>query len=842
MRNHLLTLLTLFIALVSSAQECMPTEITLSSYMNEGGPAWYAWDIMSSDNEMLASGIAQFTPDLPNYPASACLPAGCYTLTAVAMTVIEPGSTFASFDPSGGYWSDYDVVYNDMSMTMVFCIVENQPCEIAVAELEEQTCSTFNLVATTPNTGAQIFWSINGEPYTSGSFFSWEANEAGAYQICASFETPDCPEGVFWCETFVVSPECFENDCPYDFVITQQECWAIFYLSGANDGDVMYYVDGEPVSNGELAYTHWFGMNGSFEVCAVYEGICDQTEFCQTVVVTDCDDVNPCTIDFEVLPLVNCGGYIIFPVNYPVGAQVFIEVNGDVIASGANDVVFVPETTGNYEVCVYFESGACNELIQECETVEMTACDDNCGMTLTYDQVNCGEFSFEVDVPSGWQDIFWTINGEPYGFLAFTQNIQFTEEGVYEICATYENAQCGFNQECVTIEVENCIEGCTEFTLSLFSSVNQNGPENVFYDVSNADENVVASGEVVFVEGTFMEVIDFCLPAGCYTIELTTPNGGFNNSFDWLIQGAPNQLSYDLTAFTDTTMTFEVCLEPTLVWDEEVNCSIDVDFGVNNGMYVFEAEAPEGVDVFWLVNGEEADAGNSFGLNMEVPGVYEVCAYYFASFCPDGAVYCTTIVVPDNEVDACTEVTIEIANTSGFPDEILVNALLESLELELGFDVTLYELSFAAGIGLCLPDGCYDFTLGWEEFALINLLLTVNIDGDVALEESIDVMNQTVTIQLSINTDCTIGVSESEESVELNLYPHPADQAVNLSHTFNGPVQVMVFDLNGRMVASFDQLQGKIVQLPTAHLSSGLYVVQVSDGNYVKQAKMQIQR
>ncbi len=51
------------------------------------------------------------------------------------------------------------------------------------------------------------------------------------------------------------------------------------------------------------------------------------------------------------------------------------------------------------------------------------------------------------------------------------------------------------------------------------------------------------------------------------------PNGGFNNSFDWLIQGAPNQLSYDLTAFTDTTMTFEVCLEPTLVWDEEVNRS-----------------------------------------------------------------------------------------------------------------------------------------------------------------------------------------------------------------------------------------------------------------------------
>jgi hypothetical protein len=219
-----------------------------------------------------------------------------------------------------------------------------------------------------------------------------------------------------------------------------------------------------------------------------------------------------------------------------------------------------------------------------------------------------------------------------------------------------------------------------------------------------------------------------------------------------------------------------------------------------------------------------------------------VCAYYFASFCPEGAVYCTTVVVPDNEVEGCTEVTIEITNNSGFSTDVLVNALLESLELELGFDVTLYDLSFAAGIGLCLPDGCYDFTLGWEEFALINLLLTVNIGGEVALEESIDVVNQTVTIQLAINTDCSIGVIESEQSFELNLYPHPADQAVNLTHTFTGEVNVQIFDLNGRMVAVFEQLHGETIQLPTAHLSQGLYVVQVTDGNYVKQAKMQIQR
>jgi hypothetical protein len=840
MRNLLLTSLAALFAVYASAQACLPTEITLSSYMNENGPAWYAWDIVGDNNEMFASGIAQFTPQLPNYPASACLPPGCYTLTAVAMTVIQPGSTFASFDPAGGYWSDYEVSYDGMAMTMVFCIAENQPCEIEVAVLEEQTCSMFNLVATTPNTGAQIYWSINGEPYTTGGFFSWEASNPGSYQICASFETPDCPEGVFWCETFVVSPECFENDCPYDFVITQQDCWSIFYLSGANDGDVMYYVNGEPVSNGELAYTHWFGTNGSFEVCAVYEGICDQTEFCQTVVVTDCDDVNPCTIDFEVLPLVNCGGYIIFPVNYPVGAQVFIEVNGDVIASGANDVVFVPETTGNYEVCVYFESGACNELIQACEVVNMTACTNDCEMVLNMNQVNCGEFVFDVQVESGWQDIFWTINGEPYGFLAWNQTIQFTQDGIYEICATYENAQCGFQQVCTSVTVANCLQGCTEFSLSLFSQVNQNGPTYVLYGITDAEENVVDAGEAFFNNDTLMQVLDFCLPAGCYTIALSAPNGGLTGSFDWLFQGALNQYTYDLVEFTDQMMVFEVCLEPTLVWPSEDDCFLEVYYTLNeDGNYVISAEGPNTAEIKWSVNGSPEGIANEWVFEPEWPGVYEICAYY-DNVCFGLVETCFTLAGVDS--DECTPVVMHISTANDVINSAVISTFIESLELEIGFDVNYYEFDASTTLGICLPDGCYDITLGLTEFLVADLLINIEIDGEPTVDYQFDLENQEVTIQLAVNTDCSIGVDEVGQTGELNLFPHPADQAVNLTHTFTGAVNVQIFDLNGRMVAAFDQLAGNTLQLPTHALSQGLYIVQVGDGNYVKQAKMQIQR
>ncbi len=93
----------------------------------------------------------------------------------------------------------------------------------------------------------------------------------------------------------------------------------------------------------------------------------------------------------------------------------------------------------------------CGEMIQECETVEMTACGDNCGMTLTYDQVNCGEFSFEVDVPSGWQDIFWTINGELQGRLSriHAEHPVHRRRGAMKFAPTYENAQLRFSTKSV---------------------------------------------------------------------------------------------------------------------------------------------------------------------------------------------------------------------------------------------------------------------------------------------------------------------------------------------------------------------------------------------------------
>ncbi len=69
-----------------------------------------------------------------------------------------------------------------------------------------------------------------------------------------------------------------------------------------------------------------------------------------------CGDVESCTVDFEVLPLINCGGYLIFPVNYPEEAQVYIEVNGDIISDGVNEVLFVPQSSGSYEVCMYAQS------------------------------------------------------------------------------------------------------------------------------------------------------------------------------------------------------------------------------------------------------------------------------------------------------------------------------------------------------------------------------------------------------------------------------------------------------------------------------------------------------
>ncbi len=54
------------------------------------------------------------------------------------------------------------------------------------------------------NQDAPIEWFVNGEYIETGNAFDWTFNAPGTYEVCATFESEACPEGIISCVNIIV--------------------------------------------------------------------------------------------------------------------------------------------------------------------------------------------------------------------------------------------------------------------------------------------------------------------------------------------------------------------------------------------------------------------------------------------------------------------------------------------------------------------------------------------------------------------------------------------------------------------------------------------------------------
>ncbi len=92
----------------------------------------------------------------------------------------------------------------------------------------------------------------------------------------------------------------------------------------------------------------------------------------------------------------------------------------------------------------------------------------------------------------------------------------------------------------------------------------------------------------------------------------------------------------------------------------------------------------------------------------------------------------------------------------------------------------------------------------------------------------------------SINVT-TLGLNEFEN--QLVVYPNPSSDFINIKNNGNNlfEVNVKIYDINGRMVYSESQINlNSNYQIPVSALSSGLYLLEINDGNFKKVQKIEI--
>lgn len=160
----------------------------------------------------------------------------------------------------------------------------------------------------------------------------------------------------------------------------------------------------------------------------------------------------------------------------------------------------------------------------------------------------------------------------------------------------------------------------------------------------------------------------------------------------------------------------------------------------------------------------------------------------------------------DDDGDGIYEVTIEVSG----PAEIQYKFTNGDPFPDGEIDVTVEE-DYDFSIGLCgAPNGIGGFN---------------RIHQRSGSPEDLDVVCYNSCV------DCGQNVGETEDALELSLYPNPAGEVLNFSTgKGSGIVEMQVVDLQGRVVMarSFNVFPGSVQQIGVSSLPKGMYLLQVT--------------
>ncbi len=250
--------------------ECTPISFAIDSFIEEGGPVAVTWELSNDEGTFNGSGVAQFSINDPFYDGEACLPDGCYTMVIESM---DENAIFNEESLSSAIFVNGEQVnyswgpeYGDHTLTYQFGINSDcgeEDCYLEIAAIPQEDGSWY-FEAFPSNPNATVVWNFGDGTDASGLYVPHIFENPGIYEVCAYFESEDCPEGVLQCVTVVVGDE---NDCtPVTLIISALEVIEenmVFNWTLEGDGETQY---GEFVLHAECQSTvlHLCLINGCF--------------------------------------------------------------------------------------------------------------------------------------------------------------------------------------------------------------------------------------------------------------------------------------------------------------------------------------------------------------------------------------------------------------------------------------------------------------------------------------------------------------------------------------------------------------------------------------------------
>ena len=700
--------------------------------------------------------------------------------------------------PMGAQWCETFVVTED-------CIGTDCPLSISY---EEHTCDSFTF---TEDNGTQVAWTVNGEFYAYFHGIDFDPTEPGTYEICATYETEDCPLGVTACEILVITEDCIGSDCPQELILSyQQECGnVLFTLPGfENMPGVTWYID--DITTYENAFgvsEFWFEENGTYQICAYVENdLCpDGAELCETIEI-DCYGNDPCEAE-AVVSQVGCEiAYYNLITELPEGVFANVYLNEEFLWEGNSGSFEV--AVGWNTLCVEYDHPDCDNGVSWCQDFFIEEC--LCPEYLEVYSEGCLVIASipEAD-PNAWVD--WFFNGDYFqGGDVIT--FEVPENGEYEICAFYYSDICEGVDLCTVVGVDTCeeesdcsIEGylteveCGVWHLDLYGNI----PDDVYPQIY-LDDELIGEGLIALfdVEEGWHYVCASYATEDCGDIQWCT---------EFYVTGCDN------------------------------DCFIAMEYQEVDALtYLFEVDAPDNATIWWSINDLDAGSGNEQTFTFLPGEQYEVCAFYETPECPWGMMACANIyTAPEME---CTPVIFYLEMLEDFDVDVDIEYVIEGLGLELEGLITIQEECGSTFLEICIPDGCYEMTMGLEDLGEYALFLSILVDDLPGVNYQVDLLEQTVTMEFGVNQDCDVDTNVEEVlENQLLIYPNPNNGQFYVEHNYNAEDQWEIVDLSGRLIQQGQFTQPRLT-INVNDLSSGSYLFRVMGSNSQTVERIQIIR
>jgi len=546
--------------------------------------------------------------------------------------------------------------------------------------------------------GELVLWTYSDGAEATGHF-NWHTFETnGIYEVCATYTSPACLDGVTLCEEIIVE-DCASDslECGLDFIVEWTPIDGGGFYNGysvtatgfSNDALLNWIVNGEPAQAGGLNPNILLlsGDDFPYVVCAWYSTEeCNDVEGCVTIEGGDGCLPGDLLVDTD-------GCSAIFTFNTPVDVAIdwmFWDFGDESYSDNADFIQdYVYEGNGNYNAQVTVGVGNCVEVFYADVVIEGCEAETDCeSVQLTL------EWSSDLIVPDllNWElqgpDVFYDgtveLDGENYWSVWDTLCLA---EGCYTFILESDDFEFGAEDlfmGAFSFEDESWIEFTTSFDFGTY----------VVYEFMVGETECDSTCE--------LEVIFESLGEGMWYFEAVTNDE--DAEFVWTFTNgdtySDNPLTIDLNDAIAVggcvVATFPQCdgLELLNCFDsvEENECEgvlIELDLGVLNmggGMFIDE--------LGWLLIGDLFDIAGIWDLYISEIGVIELCVpvgcYEFAldidedlvamlppsvlevlelSWEIEGEEFSTTLSVEDNVISAVVSVMADCTDgVSDFAD------------------------------------------------------------------------------------------------------------------------------------------------------------------------------